>query len=157
MRAKEQEIEKDPYQISKSDIKIVEAPFDPWNQSECFKAKYNYSGDSEIAYRFFAIECKESIKRIATEIIEQKNGAIVIHCHAGKDRTGCLISLFYLLCGASEDDIYLDYFASEADTKKHKIDAFLSEVKKHNTIEDYFLSCGLSKSQVSTLKSKLAK
>lgn len=157
LRAKEQEIEKDPYQISISDIKIVEAPFDPWNQSERFKANYNYSGDSEIAYRFYAVECKESIKRIADEIIEQKNGAIVIHCHAGKDRTGCLISLFYLLCGASEDDIYLDYFASEADTKKHKIDAFLSEVKKHNTIEDYFLSCGLSKSQVSTLKSKLAK
>jgi predicted nucleotidyltransferase len=157
LRAKEHEIEKDPYQISLSDIKIVEAPFDPWNQSEHFKANYNYGSDSEIAYRFFAIECKESIKKIANEIIEQKNGAIAVHCHAGKDRTGCLISLFYLLCGASEDELYLDYFASEADTKKYKIDTFLSEVKKYNTIEGYFLSCGLSENEVSKLKSKLVK
>jgi hypothetical protein len=68
-----------------------------------------------------------------------------------------LISLFYLLCGASEDELYLDYFASEADTKKYKIDTFLSEVKKYNTIEDYFLSCGLSENEVSKLKNKLMK
>jgi predicted nucleotidyltransferase len=157
LRAKDHEIEKDPYLISLSDIKIIEAPFDPWNQSEHFKANYHYGSDSEIAYRFFAIECKESIKQIANEIIEQKNGTIAIHCHAGKDRTGCLISLFYLLCGASEDELYLDYFASEADTKKYKIDTFLSEVKKYNTIEDYFLSCGLSENEVSKLKNKLMK
>lgn len=157
LRSKEREIEKDPYLISLLDIKIVETPFDPWNQSEYFKSNYNYGSDSEIAYRFFAIECKESIRQIANEIIEQKNGAIAVHCHAGKDRTGCLISLFYLLCGASEDEIYLDYFASEADTKKYKIDTFLSEIKKYNTIENYFLSCGLSESEVSKLKSKLMK
>jgi hypothetical protein len=80
LRAKDHEIEKDPYLISLSDIKIIEAPFDPWNQSEHFKANYHYGSDSEIAYRFFAIECKESIKQIANEIIEQKNGTIAIHC-----------------------------------------------------------------------------
>lgn len=157
LRAKVQEIEKDPYQISFANIKIVEAPFDPWNQSEHFKANYNYGSDSEIAYRFFAIECKKSIKQIANEIIEHDNGSIAVHCHAGKDRTGCLVSLFYLLCGASEDELYLDYFASEADTKKYKIDTFLSEVKKYDTIEDYFLSCGLSENEITKLKNKLMK
>jgi predicted nucleotidyltransferase len=151
----DREISKDPY-LSKT-TNILWAPFDPWNQSDNFINNHKQGSDSEIAYRFFAIECKESIRKITKEILNKTNEAIAIHCHAGKDRTGCLISLFYLLCGASEEEIYLDYFASEADTKKYKIDSFLFEVKKYNTIEDYFLSCGLSKSEVTKLKKKLIK
>lgn len=157
LRSKEHEIEKDPYFLAKSDLRIIETPFDPWKQSEHFQANYAYGSNSEIAYRFFAIECKDSIRQIVKTIIDQENGGFAIHCHAGKDRTGCLVSLFYLLCGASEEDLYLDYFASESDTKKYKIDTFLSEIKKHKTIEDYFISCGLSENEVHKLKSKLAK
>lgn len=151
----DRELAKDPY-ISKT-INILWAPFDPWNQSDNFINNHKQGSDSEIAYRFFAIECKESISKIAKEILYKTDEAIAIHCHAGKDRTGCLISLFYLLCGASEEEIYLDYFASEVDTKKYKIDTFLFEVKKYNTIEDYFISCGLTENEVTKLKKKLIK
>lgn len=151
------EIEEDPYHKSNLDVEIVEAPFDPWNQSKHFLGNYNYGTDSEITYRFFALECKESIAKVVREIIKTNKGSVAIHCQEGKDRTGCLIALFYLLCGATDEEIYLDYFASETDTKKYKIDSFLSEVRKFDTIEKYFFSCGLSEEEINTLKNKLLK
>ena len=42
------------------------------------------------------------------------DGASVIHCTAGKDRTGWAIAVLQRLCGASMDDIMADYLASNA-------------------------------------------
>lgn len=153
----DREKDKNPYNLDFPNVTIIQAPLDPWNQSERFKAEYNYGNDSEIAYRFFALECKESIKLIAQEIIKQKNGAIAIHCHAGKDRTGCIVALLYLLCGATEKELFEDYFASEADTKRDKLNSFLIEIKKYSSIYDYFVSCDLSEREVEQLKKVLLK
>jgi adenylate kinase family enzyme len=149
------EIEENPYTNQFVKGKAIHAPFDPCDQSDYFKANYNQGSNSEIAYRFFAIECKESVKIIVKGIIEQTNNAIAIHCVAGKDRTGCVIALLYLLCGATEEELYLDYFASESDTKKYKIDTFLAEVKKYASIEDYFISCGLPVEEINALKERI--
>jgi predicted nucleotidyltransferase len=152
----DREIKKDPYKASINNVSIVWAPFDPWNQSEHFIHNHRQGSDSEIAYRFFAIECKESIRIVAKEILKQKTKAIAIHCHAGKDRTGCLIALFYLLVGANEQDLYTDYFASESDTKEYKIKTFLKVVHQYPSIEAYFKSCGLSDKEIEKLKLKLS-
>lgn len=152
----DREITKDPYKVELNPVKIIWAPFDPWNQSSHFINNHNQGSDSEIAYRFFAIECKESIRKAVKEILDRKNEAIAIHCHAGKDRTGCLIALLYLLVGATEQELYTDYFASESDTKEYKINTFLTEVKKYPLIDDYFISCGLTEKQVEKLRLKLS-
>ncbi len=152
----DREITKDPYTDLLNSSTVLWAPFDPWNQSEYFINNHKQGSDSEIAYRFFAIECKESIRKAAKEILNRKNKAIAIHCHAGKDRTGCLIALFYLLVGATEQELYTDYFASESDTKEYKINTFLTEVRKYPTIEAYFKSCGLSDFEIEKLKLKLS-
>ncbi len=48
------------------------------------------------------------------EIICKKleNGAILYHCTAGKDRTGVLTAILYLLCQVSDEDIIADYQVS---------------------------------------------
>lgn len=152
----DREIAKDPYKDSIDNVKVVWAPFDPWNQPEHFINNHKQGSDSEIAYRFFAIECKESIRKTAMEILNEKTNAIAIHCHAGKDRTGCLVAILYLLVGASEQELYTDYFASESDTKEYKINTFLKEVRKYSSIEEYFKSCGLTKSEIEKLKIKIS-
>lgn len=153
----DREIKKDPYNKKQiKTAKIVWAPFDPWKRSEDFVKNHHYGSESEIAYRFFALECKRSIKKIVRTILNQRNNAMAIHCHAGKDRTGTLIALFYLLVGASEEEVMNDYLASEADTKHYKINTFLNEVHKTGSIENYFRSCGLSLKEIQALKLKIS-
>ena len=41
-------------------------------------------------------------------------GSSVIHCTAGKDRTGWAMALLQRLCGVSQDDVVIDYLASNA-------------------------------------------
>lgn len=41
-----------------------------------------------------------------------KNGAVLYHCTAGKDRTGVLSAMIYLLCGVDDADIVADYQVS---------------------------------------------
>ena len=41
--------------------------------------------------------------------IEANKGASVVHCAAGKDRTGIICALTHIVLGVSEDDIFADY------------------------------------------------
>jgi len=133
---------------------IIHAPFDPWNQSIEFQNVHNTGTNAEIAYHFFSIECKPSIKLVVEAVINSK-GAIDIHCHAGKDRTGIIITLFHLLSGANKETILLDYLASEMDTKEHYIQILLDAVNEEGGIIEYLKSCEISIKQIELLKSKI--
>jgi protein tyrosine/serine phosphatase len=149
------EIEENSYsENQKLCLNIIHAPFDPWNQSIEFQNTYNTGTNIEIAYQFFARECKPSIKKIVETILNVKN-AVSIHCHAGKDRTGIVITLFHLLTEASEDEIFSDYLASEMDTKKEYLQTLLDIVNETGGIIPYFMSCDLQQTQIDLLKNKL--
>ena len=140
----------------KSNFNIVHAPFDPWAQSVEFKNTYNTGTNAEIAYQFFSLECKSCIKRVIETVLNSK-GAVDIHCHAGKDRTGIVIALFHLLSGANEDEIFLDYLASEMDTEKSYLKIFLDIVRDTGGVEKYLQSCKLKEIQIDKLKQKICK
>ncbi len=135
---------------------IFHAPFDPWNQSIEFQNTHNTGTNTEIAYHFFSIECKPSIKSVIESILRAE-GAINIHCHAGKDRTGIVITLFHLLSGANKETILLDYLASEMDTKEHYIQILLDVISENGGITSYLKSCDLSIQQIDLLQSKIVK
>ena len=132
----------------------IHTPFDPWNQSIEFQATHHQGNNIEIAYRFFAIECKPSIKA-AFEAILQAPNATAIHCYAGKDRTGIIISMIHLLSGAEMEIVYNDYLATESDTKKEYLDIIIDIIEKHGGIENYLISSGLSENQILQLKQRL--
>ena len=138
----------------KSKIEIIHAPFDPWAQSIEFKNTYNTGTNIEIAYQFFSKECKPSIKKVIEAIINSQN-PIDIHCHAGKDRTGIVVTLLHLISEANINDIYLDYLASEADADKSSLQILLKIVKESGGIELYLKSCQLNKIQIKALKQKI--
>ena len=136
--------------------KYINAQFDPWAQPEWFKKTHNHGTNHEIAYRFFIMGCKTSVKKVFEAILTHKEGSIAVHCHAGKDRTGIIFAMIHLLLESSIDNLYVDYFASEMDMKKEKIDIVLDYIKEQGGIESYLLSCNLSKPQIRTLKEKLS-
>ncbi|MER7504986.1 tyrosine-protein phosphatase [Nonomuraea pusilla] len=80
----------------------------PWNRDD-------YSEDMGIA-RFLADRYLELSEdgvdnlRIAVETIAATGGTpAVVHCAAGKDRTGLLTALILSMLGVAEDDIVADY------------------------------------------------
>ncbi len=151
----DREIMELPYNESAlSKFNYVKAPFDPWNQSIEFQATHHHGTNIEIAYRFFGSECKSSIKDIMEAILNEHN-ATAIHCHAGKDRTGIVISLLHLLSGADLQVVYNDYLASEMDTKKEYLNIILDIINEKGGIVAYLLDCGLNEIQINQLKYKL--
>jgi protein-tyrosine phosphatase len=102
------------------------------------------------------------------------HGGILFHCQEGKDRTGIIAGLLLLLAEVSDIDIYADYEISNVylyemiKTAKAILPDYLLYVKpeymestlkylreKYETVENYMLSKGISKTEICKLKSKL--
>jgi protein tyrosine/serine phosphatase len=46
-------------------------------------------------------------------IADEPGGAVVVHCHGGKDRTGMVVALALSIAGVPEDEIVADYFLTQ--------------------------------------------
>jgi protein tyrosine/serine phosphatase len=129
-------------------------PIDHLTFSSEFRQTQSTYASLEDIYRFFVLDCIDSVKT-ALEVILKADNPIAIHCHSGKDRTGFLVTLLHLLSGANLETVYDDYLASERDTKKEHLDIILDHISKKGGIENYLLYCGLNYKQITTLKQKL--
>ncbi len=130
-------------------------PVDPSDQSESFRQQYAQAGTHvEIAYRYFAIECRECIARWMRVLIEAQ-GAVLIHCHAGKDRTGAFVTLLHLLTPTPAEVWMADYLASEMDTNPDHLNAFLELIDAEGGILGFLANCGLHEAEIEALTSKL--
>ncbi len=138
-------------------VRYVHAPFDPWAQPDWFKEPlYQHGGNQEIAYRFFALGCRQSVKAIVDALCSvPEGGGVVIHCHAGKDRTGIVCSLLHLLSGADLDVVLTDYLASESDTYAHNLQVVLDIVEQEGGVAGYLSNCGIADVQIEELKHRL--
>ncbi|WP_350278466.1 tyrosine-protein phosphatase [Kribbella sp. HUAS MG21] len=47
-------------------------------------------------------------------IADEPDGAVVVHCHGGKDRTGMIVALALSVAGVPEEEIVADYFLTQA-------------------------------------------
>lgn len=101
-------------------------------------------------------------------------GGILFHCQEGKDRTGVIAGILLLLAEVSDIDICADYEISNVylhemiNKAKTILPDYLLYVKfeymentlrylrkKYETVENYLLSKGISKTEIYKLKSKL--
>lgn len=57
--------------------------------------------------------CRQETATIVTAVARSPTGAVLIHCHAGKDRTGVIVALLLALAGVPHDVIAAEYALSE--------------------------------------------
>lgn len=76
-----------------------------------------------------------SLRRIF-ELLSSGQGGFLFHCTDGKDRTGAVAALLLMALGASEQDIFEDYYTSVLATFS-RTEAYVQSLRKENYSEDY--------------------
>lgn len=98
---------------------------------------------------------RESLAK-AMRVLLVAKGATIIHCHAGKDRTGWVCALIQLLCNAQQEHIMRDYMASRSDVSPEKIGGFIAEVRNRGGAVEVLTAAGLALSEVEGLRLRFA-
>lgn len=141
----EKELKENFYQDkSLEKFNYVHVPFEAEEKCSGYLLKYNYHLKKNKYY----------IKKVIENILKN-NGATVIHCTYGKDRTGIIFTLFHLLVGATKKEIENDYLASEMDTDIKLLDVIFENVEEQGGIIKYLKSCDLSEEQIYSLRKKI--
>ena len=128
---------------------------------------------------FYVIMINKLAKEIAQvmRILKDVSGITLFHCTHGKDRTGVITAILYLLAGACQEDIISNYKISyelikpvvdpiierAPDVMKHALrsdesnmETFLDYIDKtyNGDITSYLRSAGLTNEEISDLRSK---
>ena len=77
--------------------------------SEKVHARYQAAASREELNRIDLDEHAPGIVAIIRAVADAPPGGVLVHCHAGKDRTGLVIALMLLLAGVPDEEIADDY------------------------------------------------
>lgn len=72
-----------------------------------------------------------SLTRAVEQLISIGNGAVLVHCTAGKDRTGLVVALALLAVGVGEADVVIDYARTESHLVGEWTEGMLDELRRH--------------------------
>ncbi len=131
-------------------------------------------------YLNFAEDGRAALATALGVIADPAAAPVVVHCMAGKDRTGVTCALALSLIGVSDEDIAADYALTTSsmasltahlretnpaaiEGQEHMFDSpaeamtmFLDDLKaEHGTVEDYVRAIGLKDEQVAAMRDHL--
>ncbi len=111
-----------PDRLINNGIRNINIPMNPlqenFSQRKLFLLMHQKAGELDFDnlmdqyYQKFAFGCKEQVKEIITLLSDSKNLPAVIHCTAGKDRTGFITAIIQLLAGVPRNEVLEDYLAT---------------------------------------------
>ena len=95
------------------DVKFYNIPLFNGNPNDTKDATMDYIRTHTLGdyYVIIAEEMADSLVKIL-RILLNSESVTMFHCAHGKDRTGVVAALLYLICGASREDIVLNYKVS---------------------------------------------
>lgn len=111
-----------PQEISRSGNPFIDRPeihfrnipliaIDPDNRDD---STMNFLVQNKLGHLYIMMleHSQEALLDVFRTILNTKDGAVMFHCAHGKDRTGLIAALLYLLAGVSRQDIILNYAES---------------------------------------------
>ena len=90
--------------------------------------KLNYALVTQDAYREYVTDFRSEFSEIIKLAAEPTNLPILIHCAAGKDRTGFACSLLHLMLAIPQESVLADYLLSNEYLNEFKV-AMLNKLK----------------------------
>jgi protein-tyrosine phosphatase len=131
-------------------------------------------------YLNFAEDGRAALRESLRVIADPARAPVIVHCMAGKDRTGTVCALALALLGVSDEDIAADYALTTAAMNsltaylmekhpsavlgnEHMFDSppdamlmFLGDLRAlHGTIEDYVRDIGLTDQEITSMRGHL--
>ena len=104
---------------AESGVRLVEVPISPGGKSGFLKQIKHTPLTREQAelamieaFEDFAENQGEHLARVVNAVLES-DSPLIVHCSAGKDRTGVTAALILRVLGVSFDDIYADYMLTK--------------------------------------------
>ena len=97
-----------------------------------------------------------NIAKAVAAVSDASPGGVVIHCHAGKERTGIVAALLLSLAGVDDSLVAEDWTASDAFLHgEHILDVLAHVRRNHGGVAEYLLAGGLGPDQVDRARRRL--
>jgi protein-tyrosine phosphatase len=124
----------------------------------------------------------DNIAKVVAVVSDARPGAVVVHCHAGKERTGVVAALLLSLAGVPDKTVaedwtvtdeylqplYQEWLANETDPTirakraagfvtlpEHILDVLAHVRRTHGSVEEYLLAGGLRADQLERARRRL--
>ena len=169
-----------------SRVAYVNAPFTLGRDERAWaeiSAVYHAAQNREELNRIDLDANRLGIGAIIATVADAQPGGVLIHCHAGKDRTGLIVALLLALAGVSDADIaddyeltaqniepliidWLDEMSDQAAERARlrelalpRAEAMLNTLgylrERYGSVERYLLEAGVSAKQLEQLRARL--
>ena len=97
----------------------------------------------------------DAVRAAGVRRIIDLRGSVVVHCAAGKDRTGVLVALALSVAGVEPDEIAADY-ARTAECRPETILGTLEHiVERYGDVPEYLLRHGMAWDELDALRARL--
>ncbi len=150
------ELERFPYPFGPSDLPNVLVR----NVPLISVAEWEAIKDPERMREGYVLTAKLSLPNIVSAlnaIAEAPPGAVVVHCHEGRERTGIVVALLLAIAGVDDETIGADWVLSEPETMEPAwiIDVLQHMRRERGSVEQYLAAGGLTAAAVDALRSRL--
>ncbi|MFI7601660.1 tyrosine-protein phosphatase [Actinoplanes sp. NPDC049681] len=82
-------------------------------------------------------------------------GAVVVHCNAGRDRTGALVALVLAVAGVPPEAIADDYALTEGTKPAAILNTLTHAEEKYGGVEAYLQTIGVSPAEIDAVRHRL--
>ncbi|WP_027342057.1 tyrosine-protein phosphatase [Hamadaea tsunoensis] len=126
--------------------RLVPACFDP-------------TGDEDIppdSYRLMVDASRDRLAAAVTAIAQAPPGGVVVHCHAGRDRTGVVVALALHAAGASVEAIAADYALTENSAPEVMVNTFAHLDARYGGATGYLLGSGVTAADLAAVRTRLS-
>jgi protein-tyrosine phosphatase len=150
------ELERFPYPFALTDLPDVTVR----NVPLISNAEWEAIKDPDRKREGYVLTAKLSLPNFVAAlqaIAEAPPGAVVVHCHEGRERTGIVVALLLALAGVDDESLGADWTLSDPDTMEPGwiIDVLGHMRRERGSVEEFLRLGGLTPERIAALRSRL--